>query len=150
VWLDSAASRTIVEGAAQALVALAEQASQHAVVRVDLRPRNLLCPICRQPLVGGLVPGTTVEVDACAVHGTWFDAGELRVVALAFANLPPPLRFSKEDYEELEDSRDADDGFSFEDSRDDNDGLSLEDAGAFAQGVVAFIDGVVKGLRREE
>jgi hypothetical protein len=38
----------------------------------------------------------------CGAHGTWFDRGELRVASLAYANLPPPLEFHKEDYAPLQ------------------------------------------------
>ena len=38
-------------------------------------------------------------------HGTWFDADELRVTALAYASLPPPMRLSAEDYEALKPRR---------------------------------------------
>src|SRR5262249_40668894 len=62
----------------------------------------LACPECRAPLARGTLPGTSLELDACASHGTWFDRGELRVVALAYAKLPPPIRFRREDYAPLE------------------------------------------------
>jgi hypothetical protein len=46
-----------------------------------------------------------VTLDVCPAHGTWFDADELRVTALAYASLPPPMRLSAEDYEALKPRR---------------------------------------------
>jgi hypothetical protein len=49
--------------------------------------------------VRGQIPGTAVVIDTCAVHGTWFDRNALRLAALRFAKLPPPLQARPEDYQ---------------------------------------------------
>jgi len=95
VWLDSVASKAVLTGDAQDLVSLAERASQHARVGIDAQASGLLCPECRQVLTRGIAPGTRVELDLCPSHGTWFDANELRVVALAYARLPAAAEFSE-------------------------------------------------------
>jgi hypothetical protein len=40
-----------------------------------------------------------VVIDTCAAHGTWFDRNALRLAALRFAKLPPPLQVRREDYQ---------------------------------------------------
>ncbi len=42
----------------------------------------LRCPSCSEPLARAALPSApgTVEVDACARHGVWFDRGELESV----------------------------------------------------------------------
>ena len=44
--------------------------------------RPLRCPSCQEPLARGAVPSApgSVEIDACAQHGVWFDRGELESV----------------------------------------------------------------------
>jgi Zn-finger nucleic acid-binding protein len=44
--------------------------------------RPLRCPSCQEPLARGAVPSApgSVEIDACAQHGVWFDRGELQSV----------------------------------------------------------------------
>jgi hypothetical protein len=48
-------------------------------------------PFAAAPSPGGLLHGTTVELDVCAEHGTWFDPNEVRIAAFAFARLPQPM-----------------------------------------------------------
>jgi Zn-finger nucleic acid-binding protein len=94
VWLDSAASKAVLQGEAKDLVGLADLASRHATVAVDTQVSNLACPECGQPMTRGAVPGTRIEIDLCSRHGTWFDPNELRLVALAYARLPEPAQFA--------------------------------------------------------
>jgi Zn-finger nucleic acid-binding protein len=167
VWLDNDASRAVVEGAAQALAQLADVASTKAKERVDTGAGGLLCPACGQALARTVAPGTAVELDMCADHGTWFDAGELRIVALAYARLPPPLRFAVDDYEAREDegpSFPTNDGrwmlgsdgrwkFKVDPTKiaaldDDRHQVTLDEGGAFVEGLLTFVRGVVHGLRR--
>jgi Zn-finger nucleic acid-binding protein len=134
VWLDAAASRAVVDGAGQAFAQLADLAARRATTpppKVSATQDAAPCPVCRQPLQRGFVPGTTVEIDACGADGTWFDADELRVVALAFAKLPPPLTFAREDYEEHDRfwQRDDDGNWSFtldwDSSANDDEGVDI-------------------------
>jgi Zn-finger nucleic acid-binding protein len=98
VWLDNAACRQVMQGAAHALTELAEQAARHATVAADTKSRAC-CPMCGEALGCGQVPGTAIVISTCAAHGTWFDRNGLRIIALRFADLPPPLQFRKEDYQ---------------------------------------------------
>jgi Zn-finger nucleic acid-binding protein len=98
VWLDGAGCRAIMQGAGEELVELAERAGRRATVAPD-SARPPCCPTCEQPLTRGEVPGTAVAIDSCAAHGTWFDRNALRLVALRFAKLPPPLPVRREDYQ---------------------------------------------------
>lgn len=99
VWLDNAASQALVTGRASDLVALAQQPSGRPGDPVDPGAGSLVCPECGEALSRVTAAGTAIELDVCPTHGTWFDAGELRVIALAHADLPPPMRFSPDDYE---------------------------------------------------
>jgi len=100
VWLDNAACQATLAGSAQDLVALAEIAGKVATEAVDVEAAGLLCPACGQALARVQAPGVAIALDVCPAHGTWFDANELRLVALAHADLPPPLRFSPDEYVE--------------------------------------------------
>jgi Zn-finger nucleic acid-binding protein len=170
VWLDVAACRVVVEGTAGELSRLGEVAARHATVKVDTSGGGLFCPLCGETMAPVALPGTSIVLDSCAQHGTWFDAGELRLIVLAYAKLPPPMRAaSPEDYAAYQAQ-----GASFSDgktrwmlgedgrwrsSRDphydpylrgDQRPVTVEDAGAFASGLVTFVRGVVDGLRRPD
>lgn len=44
----------------------------------------LHCPRCGEPMIARtFARGSTIVVDECPQHGTWFDAGELRAASLA-------------------------------------------------------------------
>jgi Zn-finger nucleic acid-binding protein len=125
VWLDVAAAQAVVSGAARDLTALAAQAAAHSTVSPDVNLGPLPCPVCGLALGRVAIPGTAIEIDSCAAHGSWFDADELRLVALAYAEFPPPLRFRREDYRAFEDAPRRR-GFTVSWSDDsDNDGPSL-------------------------
>jgi Zn-finger nucleic acid-binding protein len=125
VWLPAIAWVAVLRGAAQGYVALAEQAAHHAQAQVSEGLAR--CPVCDEPLVRTQARPSTVFVDVCSDHGTWFDANELRIVALAHAKFPPPITFNPADYL----PKDADDNW--------NDGRSSIDLGA----LVGFVDAVV-------
>jgi Zn-finger nucleic acid-binding protein len=97
VWLDNRACHALVQGSSGALVDLAERAARGVTTAPDERVAP--CPVCSRPLTTTAVPPTTVTIDTCAAHGTWFDPNELRIVALAYAKLPGPLQFSPEAFE---------------------------------------------------
>ena len=82
VWLDTAQARAVTtrsQGILPLVVAsekVARSASGGAA-----EPRPLRCPLDAELLRHVHVDG--VEVDVCRVHGTWFDAGEVRRIANA-------------------------------------------------------------------
>ena len=96
VWLDNEASQEVVRRIDRDVTELAERVASHAKVVADARPDKLPCPSCSRPMTRLRVPGTTIDLDVCAPHGTWFDAHELKVVALAYAPLPAPMRPNSE------------------------------------------------------
>jgi Zn-finger nucleic acid-binding protein len=91
VWLDNLACQSLVQGASDSLTVLAEQAARHSTVVANDGEAG--CPVCARRLTRTSVPPTLVTIDTCAAHGTWFDANELRVIALAYSSSPPPIRF---------------------------------------------------------
>jgi Zn-finger nucleic acid-binding protein len=81
IWLDNAASSRIVNAVQPGLTAMSDKAARAKKVDVDAK-KPAQCPIDGAPLERVDVKG--VEVDVCKVHGTWFDAGEVRRVGEAF------------------------------------------------------------------
>ncbi len=77
---------TARDAVARALDPVSQQTAALAGIRgtadVDTAARTP-CPICRQPMPRFSVGG--VDVDNCAAHGSWYDRGELEVVADALA-----------------------------------------------------------------
>jgi hypothetical protein len=62
----------------------ADIAARTSAHQVDTRGA-LQCPSCHAPLQRVVVGQTSVEVDYCTAHGTWFDKNELNRVAQSFA-----------------------------------------------------------------
>lgn len=74
IWLDHESGRALLATMDWTAVRIAEMArdgaAKHPATNAALR-----CPACGEPLVR--TEAGEVHVDICAVHGTWFDAGEL-------------------------------------------------------------------------
>lgn len=85
VWLTPDSARKVVEHihGALSLVVLSERVAGASQRPVDDRVKTVCCPFDAEPLERVKVDG--VDVDVCKVHGTWFDAGEVRRIANAFA-----------------------------------------------------------------
>ena len=66
---------------ALALIVLSERVASASKALVD-HAKPILCPFDAEPLARVTVHN--VDVDVCRVHGTWFDAGEVRLIANAF------------------------------------------------------------------
>lgn len=81
MWLDNAASGRIIHAVESSITALSDKAARAKKVAIDAQA-PATCPIDEAPLERVTVKG--VEVDVCKVHGTWFDAGEVRRVGEAF------------------------------------------------------------------
>jgi Zn-finger nucleic acid-binding protein len=88
VWLDAAAAKLVIERVQGSLplVVLAERAATLAGVEPD-RDAPARCPFDAEPMARLDVDGVTV--DTCKVHGTWFDAGEVRRIANAYTSTRP-------------------------------------------------------------
>ncbi|WP_394829311.1 zf-TFIIB domain-containing protein [Pendulispora albinea] len=94
------------------------------------------CPVCASHLRRITVDQTTIEIDLCDQHGTWFDRNEFQAVAKwlekcrrPFDDFPPPLHFDPADYHRY--FRNGHGGW-----RGDDDGWSLDfgDFGDFGDG----------------
>lgn len=66
---------------ALALIVLSERVASASKALVD-HAKPIRCPFDAEPLTRVTVHN--VDVDVCRVHGTWFDAGEVRLIANAF------------------------------------------------------------------
>jgi Zn-finger nucleic acid-binding protein len=94
VWLDPPSAKKVVSHMNGALsqIALSQRIAKSARLVVDEAPA-IRCPFDAEPLRRVAVDG--VDVDVCTVHGTWFDADEVRRIANAHlaeveAKRPPP------------------------------------------------------------
>lgn len=93
VWLDVASSQRVVAGLLSDAEKSLAQRVQHQVAqqqaeapyRATRRPQMRRCPECGEPLAQARLGEIGVELDVCAFHGTWFDAGELRPVEQFYA-----------------------------------------------------------------
>jgi Zn-finger nucleic acid-binding protein len=81
LWLDFAATGKVLSSMHDGALELADQAASSAEAAVDTSATGLACPVCFEHLSRMHVGGTTVEVDRCDEHGTWFDRNELREAA---------------------------------------------------------------------
>jgi Zn-finger nucleic acid-binding protein len=81
LWLDFAATGKVLSSMHGGALELADQAARAAQAAVDTSATGLACPVCFQHLSRMHAGGTTVEVDRCDEHGTWFDRNELREAA---------------------------------------------------------------------
>jgi Zn-finger nucleic acid-binding protein len=84
VFADLEASRRIVNTLDRALLEIGFQGSL-GKERKEHESRTLTCPECLLEMVKGRIESANCEIDACPVHGTWFDTGELVDVIRAFA-----------------------------------------------------------------
>lgn len=83
VWVAPEPARKVVEHVqgALALIVLSERAGNVRRGLVD-HSKTVRCPFDAEPLER--VSVHDVDVDVCRVHGTWFDAGEVRRIANAY------------------------------------------------------------------
>ncbi len=88
VWLEHAAVRALLTGGEPRIEELAGRAARATISRPDRRPANLPCPLCSSPMAQCDVTHAMIAVDTCNLHGTWFDADEVRRVR---DGLVPPV-----------------------------------------------------------
>lgn len=81
LWLDFVSTGKVMSSMHAGVLEQSDRASRSAQGPVDTAPANLPCPVCHQPMKRMHVGGTTVEVDRCDDHGTFFDRDELRQAA---------------------------------------------------------------------
>jgi Zn-finger nucleic acid-binding protein len=78
LFADVEASQRIMHGLNRQLLAVAHELAMGKPERDGGLP--LSCPVCSSRMIRSDQPAAMVSVDACATHGTWFDAGELQKV----------------------------------------------------------------------
>jgi Zn-finger nucleic acid-binding protein len=81
VWLDNAGSFVVRSRIEQQLFELTDRAARAKKTSPDTTALAK-CPVDRKDLERVEVKG--IQIDVCAEHGTWFDAGEARALASAF------------------------------------------------------------------
>ncbi|HEY5240764.1 MAG TPA: zf-TFIIB domain-containing protein [Polyangiaceae bacterium] len=87
IWIDNECTRALILDAVPKVVALADRAEQHATERADVQP-DVPCPVCRSTLRRVREPRSSVDLDICNAHGTWFDAHEIQRVSRAYSYVP--------------------------------------------------------------
>ncbi len=102
IWLDNAGSRAITQHNDPQISALAARAAMNAAVRSGPRAEPIDCPVCNKRMQR-VNAAQLAELDICAQHGTWFDAGELGRIVSAYhsANDDPlaPVKGSRDPVE---------------------------------------------------
>jgi Zn-finger nucleic acid-binding protein len=84
VFADNESSRKIVSSLDRALLEVGFAASR-GKPRAKETGHALTCPECLTAMMKIRVESAACEIDACPVHGSWFDAGELEDVMRAYA-----------------------------------------------------------------
>jgi Zn-finger nucleic acid-binding protein len=95
-WLPTADATRMVDERSAVPVELGIIATERAQARRGV-PAGKPCLDCGRPLVRRDLP--RAQIDACDVHGTWFDAGELRVLARTVLSKLPPATGADVDLE---------------------------------------------------
>lgn len=81
-WLPKEIARRVIEHVQGSLpIVIAAEKAVRAASGETPNKRTARCPWDAEPLALATFEG--VNVDVCAVHGTWFDAGEVRKIANA-------------------------------------------------------------------
>jgi Zn-finger nucleic acid-binding protein len=84
IWLGLETSQAVLHGVTAEFRALAHSLSVRNAQRAPNAPETTLqCTECAAELVPIGVPSAVVQIDACKLHGTWFDAWELSKVIRA-------------------------------------------------------------------
>ncbi|MBK7396553.1 MAG: zf-TFIIB domain-containing protein [Myxococcales bacterium] len=85
MWLDGAASRTVVAAVDPVAMQAADHVARAAEQAVDVNAQAA-CPQCRHAMEKMPIPAAGVVVDTCREHGVWFDRNELQQVVRAVAS----------------------------------------------------------------
>jgi Zn-finger nucleic acid-binding protein len=89
IWLDNSSARRALETFDRKVSELSTRASSHATSQPAVDTR-VSCPLCGKPMPRVRVAKTTIDLDTCNAHGTWFDRGELAAVLDALRPRPTP------------------------------------------------------------
>lgn len=80
VWVEKKSAKVIQEKLPEEAIRLATLASQYG--RGASTTALVACPICQQT-TRRFQAANGIELDECDQHGTWFDRGELEIIATA-------------------------------------------------------------------
>lgn len=80
IWLDSETTSRVEAKLDTQTIQVGEVAASLAQTPFPPHQASPPCPLCETPMRSYVVPGSDIEVDACAEHGTWFDRGELQTL----------------------------------------------------------------------
>ncbi len=83
-FLDNVMSQDLVRSFDAALALFGTALDRGKAERSDHADVKLSCPRCAAALSPTYVQSAACRIDACAEHGTWFDAGELLRVGRAY------------------------------------------------------------------
>jgi Zn-finger nucleic acid-binding protein len=86
VWVDAATSRDLASNRLNVvIIELVLRAIPSSANKPRERAAEVHCPICGVPASRRFLAEAGVTVDACALHGTWFDDGEFLSTARGIA-----------------------------------------------------------------
>jgi Zn-finger nucleic acid-binding protein len=94
IWLDSETTARVEQKLDTQTIQVGEVAASLAQTPFPPHAASPPCPLCEKPMRSHVVPGSDIEVDGCAAHGTWFDRGELQTLIrelMARADQPAPF-----------------------------------------------------------
>jgi Zn-finger nucleic acid-binding protein len=83
MWLDNMSSKRVLGAVQSSIPGLAQRAEKIATATVDTSA-PARCPLDKNEMQR--VTSYGIALDACAVHGTWFDAGEVKRLVIALQN----------------------------------------------------------------
>lgn len=83
-FLDNVMSQDLVRSFDSALALFGTALARGKAERSDHADVKLSCPHCAASLAPIYVQSAACRIDACAEHGTWFDAGEVLRVGRAY------------------------------------------------------------------
>jgi Zn-finger nucleic acid-binding protein len=82
VWANNLVSRMIATVGSGVVEGWSQAADARAQFAADCQG-GLACPDCGIALARVTPPDTSIELDICAAHGTWFDRGEIAALRAA-------------------------------------------------------------------
>ncbi|MGE0323622.1 MAG: zf-TFIIB domain-containing protein [Polyangiaceae bacterium] len=131
IWLDLANSAAIASGKGNEVSQLARRVAGNAAQRPKVGRAPRKCSVCDKPMGMTHVLQGRFSVDACALHGTFFDAGEVEAIVVAMAkpedrelllqHARPPLRYDPEPEEAESDFEGDEADTEYEDEDEDED-----------------------------
>lgn len=91
IWLDNDSAKRVLATRDAGVAELAARADARANRAATWPAIAAACPSCRAPLAKTVDPRSQVELDLCALHGTFFDRYELGLVLRAWRQTPAQL-----------------------------------------------------------